>query len=614
MSASIDYMKRKNKELFKQFESNAYISLSNAQNYVPIYKKYFELNETNYNNINLNHKWHLSRVDASINNTKCFQCTLSDDEHKKTKNVFFKMAPLLDPYKYMSGKYDISESLIRVPSFSPNDGVHPKIMDPNNSSYVDSFFYYLSNRLLEQGFVHGIEYYGSFTGIKNNFTCNIIDDIEFLVESDFFNKNRGILFNTQEYAHLLYDENDSVKKRQQPLKIGDETISLEVEELDGVVPFGELTVHNLKEVVEGVSSSEYVVPLEDNEIYNRRDHKGTLVPLEEFDPCVFQNENSTTICSSTSSCSSRTSHTNSNDSVSSADDDDHDEIDLGIEEIENTTNNSDETTVYEDISDSDDGSSIYEEDEILEAVIPKFPVQMIAIEHCHNTLDHLIRTNKLTSEEMFSSFMQIVMILLAYQKTYSMTHNDLHTNNIMFIPTDKKHLYYCVNNIYYKVPTFGRIYKIIDFGRAIYKFRDVLFCSDSFQMGGDAATQYNTEPYMNDKKPRLDPNYSFDLCRLACSMFDYFIRDMGEVKEKCENEAFIRIIVEWCLDDNGINVLYKNSGAERYPEFKLYKMIARHVHKHTPQAQLERPELAKYQIQKQNIKRGENIMNLDNLC
>ena len=40
----------------------------------------------------------------------------------------------------------------------------------------------------------------------------------------------------------------------------------------------------------------------------------------------------------------------------------------------------------------------------------------------------------------------------------------------------------------------------------------------------------------------------------------------------------------------GTNILYKTNGSERYPDFKLYKMIARCVHKHTPQAQLDRPE------------------------
>jgi len=58
-----------------------------------------------------------------------------------------------------------------------------------------------------------------------------------------------------------------------------------------------------------------------------------------------------------------------------------------------------------------------------------------------------------------------------------------------------------------------------------------------------------------------------------------------------------KIIVEWCLDDKGINLLYKNNGDERYPDFKLYKMIARHVHNHTPQIQLERPEFKQFIIE-----------------
>jgi hypothetical protein len=37
-------------------------------------------------------------------------------------------------------------------------------------------------------------------------------------------------------------------------------------------------------------------------------------------------------------------------------------------------------------------------------------------------------------------------------------------------------------------------------------------------------------------------------------------------------------------------MLYKKNGNDRYPDFKLYKMISRCVHNHTPQAQLERPE------------------------
>ena len=55
-------------------------------------------------------------------------------------------------------------------------------------------------------------------------------------------------------------------------------------------------------------------------------------------------------------------------------------------------------------------------------------------------------------------------------------------------------------------------------------------------------------------------------------------------------------IVNRDFDDNGINVLYKNNGSDRYPDFKLYKMIARCVHNHTPQAQLERSEFKNFEI------------------
>jgi hypothetical protein len=65
------------------------------------------------------------------------------------------------------------------------------------------------------------------------------------------------------------------------------------------------------------------------------------------------------------------------------------------------------------------------------------------------------------------------------------------------------------------------------------------------------------------------------------------------------------------MDDNGINVLYKNNGAERYPDFKLYKMIARHVHKHTPISQLDRPEFSNFIISNKNIPKSETVLNID---
>ena len=70
---------------------------------------------------------------------------------------------------------------------------------------------------------------------------------------------------------------------------------------------------------------------------------------------------------------------------------------------------------------------------------------------------------------------------------FNFTHNDLHTNNIMYVETDTILILF-YNNKYYKVPTYGKIFKIIDFGRAIYTYKNELMCSDSFSLtDGDAS-------------------------------------------------------------------------------------------------------------------------------
>jgi hypothetical protein len=298
------------------------------------------------------------------------------------------------------------------------------------------------------------------------------------------------------------------------------------------------------------------------------------------------NTRTKTSTSSGSTCSSRTSYT---------------------ENLEQHSHNLSETdeTEWEDIEENSDCG-----DHIINATLPKFPIQVICMEYCENTFDDLIMNNELSHDEWFSALMQIIMILIMYQKVFSFTHNDLHTNNVMYTNTDLKYIYYCYKKKYYRVPTFGKIFKIIDFGRAIYKYNGKTFCSDSFQPGSDAATQYNTEPYFNEKKPRLEPNYSFDICRLACSIFDYVIDDLEDIVDLEKCKPIVRLINSWCLDDNGLNVLYKNNGDERYPDFKLYKMIARCVHNHTPQAQLDRKEFAHFCINPKNVK-GKNVIDID---
>ena len=565
MMIQTNYQKRKNIDLFKCFENPLGLHLSQVQNYNPIYKRFFSLNDTNYNNINLDNKLYITNVSYNANNEdeEAYSCRVKNVINNKSKDcdVFFKMAPLLDPYKYLIGKYDVeNQNLFNLPHIS--SVVHPKIANQQNSAYVDGFFVFLTSKLLhDHNFIHGLDFYGSFLAIKNNFKLNVFDDIEHLNNSDFFNKHKNILFDIDDYEHLFKNNN-----RQIPINI-DHNSTLK----------SQMSINSISD------------DLFDNVFEKSAANSSELIEVTQLENDL--NDDVVTIKSS-STCSSRMSNT-SDEAENSDYDDDAVIMDEGEEE------GADEEECTDEDEDEEDDDE--DEEETLELTLKRFPVKVICMEYCENTFDDLILSNNLTNDEWYSALMQVIMILIMYQKTFSFTHNDLHTNNVMYNHTKQKFIFYRYKKITYKVPTFGRLFKIIDFGRSIYKCNDLLFCSDSFQNGEDAATQYNTEPFFNEKKPRLDPNFSFDLCRLACSIFDYIIDDLDEIADIHKCDPIKRLITEWCLDDKGINLLYKQNGDDRYPDFKLYKMIARHAHKHTPQAQLERPEFKALSVFKGDV-------------
>ena len=115
--------------------------------------------------------------------------------------------------------------------------------------------------------------------------------------------------------------------------------------------------------------------------------------------------------------------------------------------------------IEEDISciESDESSedSSLMSDDVINININDFPIELIALERCNNTLDSLFTENNLCDEELSCIIIQILMILITYQKVFKFTHNDLHSNNIMYVETPKEFLYYKYNNKYYKIQTFG---------------------------------------------------------------------------------------------------------------------------------------------------------------
>ena len=674
---SLNYRKLNTRDFFTSLEESE-LGIVNSKNYIPIYENYFNLNETNYNSINLNQRFYVSALSGVVDKNNIQAAVV--DVFKSTsesltiihKPIFIKFSPLVDPVKYMSGKYEnlnIDEEVLSIPTLSKLEKKgHVKANDKNNAAYVDGFFSYLSSQVLNcHDFIHGLNFYGSFNAIKKEFYYNAIDDIDYLDKNPYFNKNKNILFDIEDVEYSD-DDNDSnhsncERREQKNTRNKKEKIIISANEntheSDNIIVHEDFdTVSNDLNSIFNVSSDSIetsLVECHDNLSCIQLDDVvvSDVNIVEGIDTITLNkeshaNSDSDSYDSFTSdSCSSRSSYTNDsqNGSGSDCDIDDIiclDEIDQELDvkktdkksknNLKNISNKShsgsegegeycDPDTMVDDGDDDegdddegDDDDDEYEDDETLWATIKNFPVSAIMLEKCDNTLDSLMMQEKeMTENEWRSALMQIIMTLITYQKLFGFTHNDLHTNNVMFIYTEKEYLYYRFNNKYYRVPTYNRIFKIIDFGRAIYKYKSKVICSDSFSMTGDAATQYNCEPYFNDKKPRLEPNFSFDLCRLGCSIFDYFIDDMSSVAAICKKEPLAKLIVEWVTDDQNRNILYKANGEERYPDFKLYKMIARNVHNHTPHAQLSKPIFADYEFPKKKVKTNHRIINIDKM-
>jgi len=543
--------------------------ITSLQHYNPIYSRFFALNESNVSRTTLKHKYAIDDLNTVV-------CTETGEHIPRP--VFIKFSPLLDPVKYMIGKYDAGSPDIRVlPSLGETGAIapHPKLADANNASYIDCFFSYLSSQLLHKhGLVNGIDFYGSFLGIQEKYKMNISDDLEYLCTSRFFNENVGSLFKVSE--EIPYDGNygDGSRANKQKLRIQNSLKNTSMSIID-------LDIEDLTLPENFIEKTAAIPP--DNTKHN----------TTEEDEIVYEK--------AANRSNTASSESSNNSSINYSTDDDGDDGDGDAEDSSSEPEESDDGEDGEEddashesktSSSSDDG-----EEETIYSYMNNFPVQMICLEKCEGTIDHLLETGVISKKEGAAAMMQIVMTLIAYQRAFSFTHNDLHTNNVMYVPTDTEFLYYKYNKKTYQVPTYGRIFKIIDFGRSIYRFCGQIFCSDSFAPGGDAATQYNCEPYMTDKKPRLDPNPSFDLCRLGCAIYDLI---MGEERDL---DVFQKTICRWCCDDNKKNILYKKNGEERYPDFKLYKMIARTVHHHSPQDQLGFPFFSQFALAAKDVRK-----------
>jgi hypothetical protein len=152
----------------------------------------------------------------------------------------------------------------------------------------------------------------------------------------------------------------------------------------------------------------------------------------------------------------------------------------------------------------------------------------------------------------------------------------------------------------FKVPTYGKIFKIIDFGRSIFSINDSLFVSDDFRDENDAATQYTFPPLIVDSDREIVlPNPSFDLTRLAISIFETLFpekpedkkagkvlsSEAGRIVKETKSELY-NLLWSWLIDTEGNNILWDSENDERFPDFELYVHISAKCRNAIPKEQI----------------------------
>lgn len=481
-----------------------------------------------------------------------------------TQPVFVKRIHLLDPIRAMEGEY-----------VWPQDGALPapsdlwkaalkKINEPLNEAYVDALFAACASNLVESGTSpHWCRSFGTFSARVDTYLYNITDEYDSLRRKPWWNRNQRLgLFKYYKDEAAEAAASNFLTEGLTPIDLGD---------------FEEVDVCEGGDVEEPVARAEEpAASLEDP-------------PLQLSTPK------------------------------------------LRLSRLDTEDDSSNDSSEYEEGRRSRAGSYNSELEQFAE--FHDFPVQVTLLEHAEGTMDVLMEEEyeeeEETKEARWSSWLfQVIAGLVVAQHYYGFVHNDLHTNNVMWSSTDQEFLYYRVTKgrevFYMKVPTHGKLMKIIDFGRASYHLPEPagFFISDAFFPGNDAAEQYNCEPFYDKEDGKVvEPNRSFDLARLSVSLIDALfperpeavkpVRIMSKEPGKMYTEtvsAVYNLLWEWLQDDEGKNILRLPDGEERYPDFDLYRALAADIHRAIPARQIEKTLFSGYRIE--SVPEGATIYDL----
>lgn len=448
------------------------------------------------------------------------------------KNIICKVSPIINPIFLFDS--DLNTDELNINNIYESNNV-PKVIKEeieaaNNFAYVESFILYNLSNLTNNGLTPLFpSYYGSVNGIAKHYYFNITEYLDDIYGSREFDKIKKL------YKILYFDNNCS--------SISSNSSSSSLSSNSSCLNF---------------NSSSRESPINNDELNNTSTSAGNFFSMIE---------------------EKLQTQTNKIESAIPIDDL---LTELDFENIEHTNDKNSETInttepksgLFPEL----DLDNIPEEDRFkpdnkhMYVCLENYPVSYCFMEKLSYTLEDYLENEMyhLRNEEWYAIFFQLAYGLAVANKLFHFVHNDLHECNVMFQETSEEYIYYTINETTYRIPTYGKIVKIIDFARSTIKFADKWILSNHYNEGKEAYGIYDIPnangQYIDDDA--VKPNTSFDLVRFFTTIAQYVEDNNDEVYD---------FIYKWSYDDDK-----ERNMIDEDNEFELYINIAHNCHNCEP--------------------------------
>lgn len=568
-------------------ETNTFSDYSFLQRYFPALDS-FKIPDTTLSNtlIELPSKYYIDswiKPEDSENKIMIANRASKDSTSIEQCKVFIKTVHLLNPIDVIKERYIIPKHPLLPQSGNTWKKTLTKIHSRNNQAYVDTIANFVLSRFRELNLTpHCNYFYGATTGISNSYKFNISQEFDTFRHCRWFWKGIKAHNAKLSIVNNEFDESD---------------------EFDDICK--EFTMCPFDETDMSDEELDMLCTLETNAIDNSDLESIKSFTFESMDENIKLDNNIFKLKKTSLRQSLKQSDTSSESESKSSKSSESSESNCLTEDDNNSSSNDSEDTFD------------YDFDVCLE--IPNMPVILIQQEAQDGVMDDLLEEDAIDTHKRGSQgwemrwiawLFQIIATLSFLQNAICFTHNDLHTNNIIWRDTDKKFLYYkSKSGTVWRVPTFGKIFSIIDFGRSIFRLGRNLWVSDDHWPDQDAGEQYNFGPFFDNSRPKNPPNQSFDLCRLAVSLIDGLYNEKPPKKRgktvrilseedgwkvyETQSPLF-NLLWSWTIDDNGCTVYEDKEGNEKYDGFDLYIRIAHDVHNSVPKDQFNKSIFQQY--------------------